>query len=337
MTCAAGTDGHRGGRTRPGCRCGHGHRRHRDGHRRHPGQDGDQRRRHRRAGTRPHRGHHGHRRDGPRRLRRRAHHGRDRRRGHLGHARAAAACCSGWAAGHRAGPYQPGWGGQDRASQVAAASQAGGHPDQAPRGRQGHLGQSGPGAVRCVARSPCRTRPGRTGCCPGGAPDGGRDGHQAGARLAAGHPDPGRPGRNRPGRNRPARDRAAGRPAAGRAPGHAAAAQPGWPARRRWAPAEPGRAAPGQPGAGPRNGVPGRPTGLMLGCPTGWPPAGLPPAGQRQPTGWGAPPGPAAGLARAAARDGCHCRLPPGRPGPAQAGPAAACPGSSAPGRRTHP
>ncbi len=263
MTCAAGTDGHRGGRTRPGCHCGHGRRRHRDGHRRHRGQDGGQHRRrhHHRAGTRPRRGRHGRRRDGPCQPRRRpGHHGPDRRRGHLGHARAAAACCSGWAAAHRAGPCQPGWDGPDRASLVAAAHQTGGRPDRAPRGHRGRLGQPGPGAARSAAPSPCRTRPGQTGCCPGGVPGGGHHGHQAGAGPAVARPDPGLPDPSRPGRSR-----AAVRPAVGRVPGRAAAGPTGWPARRRWAPPEPGPAGPGQPGAAPQDGVPGRPRGRRRG------------------------------------------------------------------------
>ncbi len=329
MTCAAGTAGHQDGRTHPGCHCGRGHRRHRDGHRR-PCRDGDQpRHRHRRrAGTRPCRDRHGHHRDGPRHRRHQGHRGRGRRQGRLGHVRAAAACCSGWAAGRRGGPCQPGWGGRDRASRAAAARRAGDRPDRTTWAHPGCPRRAGPGAVRCAAWSPCRTPPGRTGCCPGGARDAGRAGHQAGARPAVGRPDPSRPGRS------PGQDRVAARPAAGRAPGPAGAVRPGWRARHRWAPAEPGRAAPGRPGAGPQDGipVPGRPTGSVLSWPTGWPPPGHPPAGCRQPTGWEPPPRAAAGQARAAARDGCHCRL---RPGPAQAVPAAACPGAS-PGRRTH-
>jgi hypothetical protein len=190
--------------------------------------------------------------------------------------------------------------------------------------------------VRCAARSPCRTRPGRTGCCPGGARDGGRAGHQAGARLAASHPGPNHPGPNHPDPSRPDRNRAAGRPAAGRAPGHAAAERPGWPALRWWAPAEPGRAAPGQPVARPQAVGPGRrPTGREPGCPTGWPRAGPLPAQPRRP-GWRPAPTAVAGMAQAGARHGRHCRLRPGRPEPAQAGPAAACPGASRPDRRTH-
>ena len=273
MTCAAGTAGHRDGRTRPGCHCGRGHRRHRDGHRRRPCRDGGlPRHRHRRrAGTRPRRDHHGHRRDGPRRDRHLGHRGPGRRRGHLGHERAVAACCSGWAAGRQAGPCQPGWDGPDRASQAAAARRAGDRPGRTTWSHLGCPCQAGLGAARSAAWSPCRTPPRRTGCCPGGARDAGRAGHQAAVRLAASHPDPSRPGR------------AVGWPAAGRAPGRAAA-PPGWPARRQWAPAEPGHAAPGLPGlpgAGPRDGVPvpGRPTGCRLARPKGWPPAGPPPVG----------------------------------------------------------
>ncbi len=266
MTCAAGTAGHRGGRTHPGCHCGHGHRRHRGGHRRHrrPGRDGDQRRRHHRAGTHPRRGHHGRRRDGPRRDRHRGHRGWDHRRDRPGHGRAGAACCSGWAAGRRAGPGQPGWGGQDRANRVGAARPAGDRPDRSTPGPRDHPGRAGRDAVRSAAPSPCRTRPGRMGCCPGGAPDGGRHGYQAGAGPAAAHPDPSRLDPSRPGR-----DRSAARAVAGRVPGHAAAARPGWPARSRWAPAEPGRAGLPRPGAGRRGGAPGRPTGPGQGWPTG--------------------------------------------------------------------
>ena len=271
MTCAAGTAGHRDGRTHPGCHCGRGHRRHRDGHRRRPYRDGDRprHRRRRRAGTRPRRDHHGHRRDGPRRDRHPGRLGQGHRRGHLGHERAGAACCSGWAAGRRAGPCQPGWGGRDHASRAGAARRAGPRPGRTTWAHPGCPCQAGLGAVRCAAWSPCRTPPGRTGCCPGGARDAGRAGHQAAARLAAGHSDQSHPDPSRPGQGR-----TAGRPAVGRAPGHAAVA-PGWPARHRWAPAEPGHAA--QPGAGPRDGVPvpGRP----LAWPKGWPPAGPPPAG----------------------------------------------------------
>ena len=115
---------------------------------------------------------------------------RDRRRDHRG--RAAAACCSGWAAGRRDGPCSPGW--------AVPGRRPAGPAGRGPPGRgppwPGDAGPALPGpgwpgrAARHAGPSPCRRRREHRGCYRDAGRAAGHRGRRAGGHQAGARPVP---------------------------------------------------------------------------------------------------------------------------------------------------